>query len=269
MAKLFGFFGILFLSCSLGLKAQEAVMLEGRIVNDSIEHEYLHILNLTLQKGTITSESGNFAIPVRVNDTLYISALQFKHKELVITPAIYSRKYIEIALETEVTELADVNISDVALSGRLGDDMNKPKLEKPFDPAEAGLPVYTGPVLTSEERKLYTATHSGGGIIPVDAVINAISGRTAYLKKIVKVSNMEIKVQEARNLVADSTYIKQLEIPARFIDDFVHYVYMDNTANLAVAASENPLSLMELLLQEAPAYLEHKKDEGVRIEKKQ
>ncbi|WP_128762546.1 hypothetical protein [Leeuwenhoekiella aestuarii] len=261
--------GILFLNCSFGLQAQETVMLEGRIVNDSIAHEYLHILNLTLQKGTITTESGNFTIPVRVNDTLYISALQFKHKELVITPAIYSRKYIEIALETEVTELADVNISDVALSGRLGDDMNKPKLEKPFDPAEAGLPVYTGPVLTSEERKLYTATHSGGGIIPVDAVINAISGRTAYLKKIVKVSNMEIKVQEARNLVADSTYIKQLEIPARFIDDFVHYVYMDNTANLAVAASENPLSLMELLLQEAPAYLEHKKDEGVRIEKKQ
>lgn len=269
MTKLFGFFGILFLSCSFGLQAQEAVMLEGRIVNDSIEHEYLHILNLTLQKGTITTESGNFTIPVRLHDTLYISALQFKHKELVITPAIYSRKYIEIALETEVTELADVNISDVALSGRLGDDMNKPKLEKPFDPAEAGLPVYTGPVLTSEERKLYTATHSGGGIIPVDAVINAISGRTAYLKKIVKVSNMEIKVQEARNLIADSTYIKQLEIPARFIDDFVHYVYMDNTANLAVAASENPLSLMELLLQEAPAYLEHKKDEGVRIEKKQ
>ncbi|WP_128759384.1 hypothetical protein [Leeuwenhoekiella marinoflava] len=268
MVKIFGFIGILFLNSFLSLQAQEAVMLEGTILNDSIEHEYLHVLNLTLQKGTITTESGNFTIPVRVNDTLYISALQFKHKELVITPAIYSRKYVEIELETEVTALEDVNISDIELSGRLGDDMNKPKLEKPFDPAEAGLPVYTGPVLTSEERKLYTATHSGSGIIPVGAVINAISGRTAYLKKIVKVSNMEVKVQEARNLVADSTYIKELKIPARFIDDFVHYVYMDNTANLAVAASGNPLTLMELLFKEAPAYLESKAEAGVRVEKK-
>lgn len=266
MAKIFGFIAILFCSCTFGLYAQEQVMLEGRILNDSIEHEYLHILNLTLQKGTITSQSGNFTIPVRVNDTLYISALQFKHKEVVVTPAIYSQKYIEITLETEVTQLDDVNISDTELSGRLGDDMNLPKLEKPFDPAEAGLPVYTGPVLTSEERKLYTATHSGGGIIPVDAVINAISGRTAYLKKIVKVSNMERKIQKARNLVADSTYINQLEIPARYIDDFVHYVYMDNEPNLAIAASENPLSLMELLLRSAPAYLASREEEGVRVD---
>ncbi len=246
--------------------AQEVKLLEGRVVNDSIEHEYLHILNLSLQKGTITREDGSFTIPARLQDTLYISAVQFKHKEIVVSDEILDQNYLNIELEPEITELEDVQISNIELNGRLGDDMNRIKVEKPFDPAAAGLPVYKGPVLTQEERRLYTATHSGAGIIPVDAVINAITGRTKMLKKQVRISNMERRVQKARNLVADTTYIKQLQIPARFIDDFAHFVYFDQPEALAVAASENPLSLIELLMERAPEYLRFKEEEGVSIE---
>ena len=253
----------------LHIQGQEAIQLTGKITNDSIDHEYLHVLNLTLQKGTITNEKGVFRIPVREQDTLYISAVQFKPKEVVITSEIIAKNFIELVLETNVTELEDVNISDIDLSGRLGDDMNIPKVEKPFNPADAGLPVYTGPIITQEERKLYTATHSGGGIIPVNAVINAISGRTKMLKNQVRISNMEIRVQKARNLVSDSTYIYQLNIPAKYIDDFAHYIYQDNTENLQIASEENPLSLIELLMEQAPLYLQFKQIDGANLQKKE
>lgn len=253
----------------LHIQGQEAIQLTGKITNDSIDHEYLHVLNLTLQKGTITNEKGVFRIPVREQDTLYISAVQFKPKEVVITSEIIAKNFLELELETNVTELEDVNISDIDLSGRLGDDMNIPKVEKPFNPADAGLPVYTGPIITQEERKLYTATHSGGGIIPVNAVINAISGRTKMLKNQVRISNMEIRVQKARNLVSDSTYIYQLNIPAKYIDDFAHYIYQDNTENLQIASEENPLSLIELLMEQAPLYLQFKQINGANLQKKE
>ncbi|MEZ7494019.1 hypothetical protein QO206_00875 [Leeuwenhoekiella aequorea] len=253
----------------LHIQGQEAIQLTGKITNDSIDHEYLHVLNLTLQKGTITNEKGVFRIPVREQDTLYISAVQFKPKEVVITSEIIAKNFLELELETNVTELEDVNISDIDLSGRLGDDMNIPKVEKPFNPADAGLPVYTGPIITQEERKLYTATHSGGGIIPVNAVINAISGRTKMLKNQVRISNMEIRVQKARNLISDSTYIYQLNIPAKYIDDFAHYIYQDNTENLQIASEENPLSLIELLMEQAPLYLQFKKIDGANLQKKE
>ena len=253
----------------LHIQGQEAIQLTGKITNDSIDHEYLHVLNLTLQKGTITNEKGVFRIPVREQDTLYISAVQFKPKEVVITSEIIAKNFLELELETNVTELEDVNISDIDLSGRLGDDMNIPKVEKPFNPADAGLPVYTGPIITQEERKLYTATHSGGGIIPVNAVINAISGRTKMLKNQVRISNMEIRVQKARNLVSDSTYIYQLNIPAKYIDDFAHYIYQDNTENLQIASEENPLSLIELLMEQAPLYLQFKQIDGANLQKKE
>ena len=245
--------------------AQQIEMLQGKVLNDSIEHEYLHILNLSLQKGTVTREDGSFVIPARSGDTLYISAVQFKHSKVVVTESIINQKFLEVELEPEVTELEDVQISDLDLNGRLGEDMNRAKVEKPFDPAAAGLPVRRGPILTQEERRLYTATHSGAGIIPVDAVINAISGRTKMLKKRVFISNMERRVQNARKLVADTTYIKQLQIPARFIDDFAHYVYFDKPAALAVAASNDPLSLMDMLINAAPAYRKFKEDEGVDV----
>ncbi|WP_405325544.1 hypothetical protein [Leeuwenhoekiella sp. LLG6367-2.1] len=253
----------------LHIQGQEAILLTGKITNDSIDHEYLHVLNLTLQKGTITNERGVFRIPVREQDTLYISAVQFKPKEVVITSEIIAKNFLELELETNVTELEDVNISDIDLSGRLGDDMNIPKVEKPFNPADAGLPVYKGPIITQEERKLYTATHSGGGIIPVNAVINAISGRTKMLKNQVRISNMEIRVQKARNLVSDSTYIYQLNIPAKYIDDFAHYIYQDNTENLQIASEENPLSLIELLMEQAPLYLQFKQIDGANLQKKE
>lgn len=253
----------------LHIQGQEAIQLTGKITNDSIDHEYLHVLNLTLQKGTITNDKGVFRIPVREQDTLYISAVQFKPKEVVITSEIIAKNFLELELETNVTELEDVNISDIDLSGRLGDDMNIPKVEKPFNPADAGLPVYTGPIISQEERKLYTATHSGGGIIPVDAVINAISGRTKMLKNQVRISNMEIRVQKARNLVSDSTYIYQLNIPAKYIDDFAHYIYQDKTENLQIASEDNPLSLIELLMEQAPLYLQFKQIDGANLQKKE
>lgn len=240
------------------LQAQETIMLQGKVLNDSIETSYLHIVNLTMRKGTITNDGGSFSIPVRINDTLYISAIQFQHKEIVISPQIFKNGQITFYLDEEVSELEEVNISDIDLSGRLGSDMNVPKLEKPFDPAAAGLPVYKGKTLTDEEKKLYTATHTGGGIVPIDPIVNWISGRTKMLKRRVAISNMEMRVQKARNKVLDSVYITTLNIPANLIDDFSHYVYENNNSTLAVASKDDPLALMELLLAKAPEYRKFK-----------
>lgn len=251
------FFLILTSSFS-GVLAQDMVMLEGRVLNDSIETAYLHVINLTMQKGTITNRAGTFVIPVREQDTIYVSAVQFEHKKIVITPDIISRKYIEFYLSEEVSELEEVNISDLNLSGLLGQDFSGIKVDEPFDPEAAGLPVYKGPVITVEERRLYTATHSGAGIIPVDAVINAITGRTNRLKKHVKISNMERRVQNARNFIEDSIYVHQLNIPPTLIDDFAHYVYENNERALLLIKRQNALAVIELLQNKASAYRKHK-----------
>lgn len=251
------FFFIIFGGSSLYAQDDKVIMLDGVVLNDSIETSYLHIINLNMLKGTITNNGGEFTIPVRLNDTLYVSAVQFKHKYISITQEIYERKTLSFYLEEEVSELDEVNISNIELSGRLGDDFKIPEVIDPVDPASE-MPFYKGPKLTQEERKLYTATHTGGGLIPVDAVINAISGRTKRLKRHVKVSNMEIKVQDARNIIEDSIYVYQLAIPVELIDDFAHYVFEDNPEALQLAKNNDLLAYMEYLIEKAPEYLKYK-----------
>ncbi len=246
---------------SFNLHAQETIMLRGRVLNDSIDKAYLHILNLTTQQGTITNEGGVFTIPVHLQDTLFVSAVQLKHKRIVITPKIFSQKQIEFHLEEEVNNLPEVTVSDINLSGMLGTDARNAGVEKPFDPAAAGLPVYTGPTLTIEERQLHEAQTSGSGIIPVGALINAFSGRTKMLEKRVALSTMERRVQEARKVFTDSIYTRQFNIPYELIDDFVHYVFEGKEWRLKYAENNNGLELMQMLQKLAPEYLEFKKEE--------
>ena len=233
--------------------AQEEVMLHGEVLNDSIDKAYLHVMNLNLRQGTITNDGGVFTIAVRQNDTLYISALQFEHKKIVITAEILSRKQLSFYLDEVINNLPEVNISNLDLTGRLGEDLKKQPVVKPFDPAAHGLPVYTGRVLTQEERRLYTAT-SG----PVGMLVNALNGQTKILKQIVRVTNMERRVQEARNYFEDSLYVRQLNIPPELIDDFAHFVYENNTENLKLIEVDNPLTLMELLIKKSKQYKEMK-----------
>jgi len=54
----------------------------GRISNDSISVESIHILNKNTKKGTISNQYGLFKIPVGVNDTLVFEGIQFKQKKL-------------------------------------------------------------------------------------------------------------------------------------------------------------------------------------------
>jgi len=79
--------------------AQEVISLRGKIVNDSIEDSYLHIMNLNMQRGTITDEHGAFHIPVRVNDTLFISSIQFEAQKILVTKEIFSQKTLIITLK--------------------------------------------------------------------------------------------------------------------------------------------------------------------------
>lgn len=229
--------------------AQETVLLEGQVLNDSIDRAYLHVVNLSLRRGTITTDGGKFTIPVRVSDTLYVSAVQLEHKQIIITPEIFSRKQLSFYLNQIVNTLADVNISNIDLSGNLGEDMRKQPVDKLFDPAAAGLPVYNGPVLTQEERMLFTATAG-----PVDMLIGALSGQTKLLKKLVQISNMERRIQEARNFFPDSMYVRQFNIDPLLIDDFMHYVFHENEQNLKLAEQDEPLKLIEVLTQKSREY---------------
>jgi len=110
------------------------------------------------------------------------SAVQFKKKQLIVTKEIISQKIIYVLLEDAVTELEEVVVKPFYLSGNIGDDLKTLKIEPVVTASTLGLPNANVLPITKAERELFEAK-SGGGLIPLNPILNGISGRTKMLKK--------------------------------------------------------------------------------------
>lgn len=153
------------------------------------EVEGIHVLNKTASRFTISNSTGNFTIPAQLNDTILFSGISYQSKEIVVTKVVLASQQFVVYLEEMVNVLDEVVIGKV-LTGNLMFDINSAELKPDLNFYNLGIPGYTGKLKTQTERRLYEAT-SGGGLIPVGLIINAISGRTKRLKHYVKLEKMD------------------------------------------------------------------------------
>lgn len=102
------------------------MIIQGRIYSASNIAENVHIFNLTKKSGTISNDLGLFQIKVSINDTLYISSIQYNKKFITITKQNMEARKVEIELTTLVNALDEVFLKH--LTGSLSFDIaNKPK----------------------------------------------------------------------------------------------------------------------------------------------
>jgi len=234
---------------SLFLYGQKTI--SGKITNSG-EKEWIHVFNKTYNKYTITDEDGAFKIPVRINDTLVFSAIQFQLKEVVITEAIINNMLLSVLLKEQVNEL-DVVYIRPNLSGDLLVDSRQIKTKKVITAETLGLPNADVIPPTQAERKLYTATHTGGGIIPVETIINAISGRTKMLKNLVKLEKKSI----AENVVFNGfnqIMLDDFKIPENKLYDFLYYVSADQLFGQIVKTKSN-IIIYDFIKAKSKTYL--------------
>ena len=250
---------MLFVLSALTVKAQEQIILEGRILNDTINTSSLTVVNLSLKMGTITDIDGRFTIKARLNDTINISAVQYESRQFVVNQTIFNRKKITLYLIPKINELEEVNISNINLSGNLGSDSENTKVNPVLSPQDLGLPVNTAPPRTVEERRYYEAV-SGGSGIPLNPILNAITGRLKMLRHHVEVSRFAQKIQETRSTFSDSIYMRELNIPEDLIEDFVYYIFEDEEANTYVNTND-ALGLLEFMMTKSKSYLTLKENE--------
>ncbi|WP_405226753.1 hypothetical protein [Dokdonia sp. Asnod1-B02] len=242
---------LLFMS-ALTAVSQDTIMLEGQVLNDTIDKANLTIVNLNMRRGTITSSNGQFSIETRLNDTINISAVQYEPRQFVVNETMYNRGKITLYLIPKITELDQVNISNTDLTGDITKDIGSTTYERTITPTDLGIPENTAPPRTVEERRYHTAISSGGGI-PLDGLINSITGRLKMLKKHIEVSRFEKLVQESRYTFSDSIYMNELNIEKEYIEDFVYYTFEDPKAKELVDAN-NALGLLDFMIKKSAAY---------------
>jgi len=103
--------------------------------------ESVHVVNLNEVVGTITNERGEFSIPAKVNDTLYITFLGFKSQKVRVTNDMFKFKETKISLTELAYALEEVIVRPYSLTGYLEIDVKNLPLNNAFQYSISGLSV--------------------------------------------------------------------------------------------------------------------------------
>lgn len=249
------FFLILSFFLFIGVSyAQNDALLKGKISNQNLGEISVNIINITQKTGTINTANGGFEIAVKENDTLLFSSIPYKRLEIKIDKEIFDSGYLEVTLQDNVNELDAVNINNYRLSGNLSQDTKDIKTITAFS---VGLPVSKKPPLTQAERRIYSATHSSSGL-PVDYLINLISGRLKELKKIKENQDLSILVNKTIETFPIEFFAEHLKISEDLIYRFMYYAAEERNLKYVVETG-NELDLIQYFEKIAEDFLQLQK----------
>ncbi|OIQ27915.1 MAG: hypothetical protein BM564_10985 [Bacteroidetes bacterium MedPE-SWsnd-G2] len=166
----------------------QSIELSGNVIASG-DVEGIHVINVSYSRFTTTNEFGEFTIPARVNDTLKFTGIKYEVAVVVLSPLLYQTKTLEVVLKDNINVLDEVIIGEI-LTGDLLLDLENSDAKPGINFYDLGLPGYKGKPKTQSERRLFEAT-SGGGFIPLNPILNGISGRTKMLKNQVRLERQD------------------------------------------------------------------------------
>lgn len=230
----------------LAIFSQETTVLKGQILADSLGGSAINIVNLSSKTGTTNDSSGNFKIEVKLSDTLFFSSVQYDIKEVIISKELLEKAFLEVYLIERINELEEVAISNIKLSGNLGNDLESISV---FGQESVGFELSTKPKPTSIQRKMTTASGS-----PLMYLINTLNGRLKMLKKAQEIMDYENWIDVGLDILPAEFFIDDLRIPKGKSRQFVYFCAEDPSF-VALLKGENALGILEFYLEKAPLFI--------------
>jgi len=248
---------VLLLGWASNIYAQD-FELKGQFTGENLERSFINVINTTTYKATISQLDGKFRLPVRVGDSILISSIQYKDVKFIVK-AEFENETIEISLKLKINELEQVDVYSLGLTGDLGKDAGNIKTNE-FNQRAAGLPV-PKKQLTKNERRLYAAKSSAGGI-PLDYMFNLINGNIKMYKQLIQYDRVDNQKVKLASIFPERFYTEDLNLPDNLIEDFVYYCVEQHPETLQLMRQQNTLELYEVLPALAEEYLKLKEGEN-------
>ncbi|WP_405200531.1 hypothetical protein [Christiangramia sp. LLG6405-1] len=227
---------------SVNLKAQETSLLKGQIISENKDVQNVHIVNLTQETGTTSDVKGEFFIGAAINDSLFISSVQFQNRTVVVRQNMIESGKIEIELYEAMNELSEVFIDDIELSGYLANDLNlisikevetKNRLQQNLDDfirKDRELNPYYQPSMTEGIR--------------IDKIAMAIAEKLSKNKETPIVYSPKELANLSLKIVGEEFFSKDLDLDANEICNFL--LYCDRDQNFEeLVLNNNALVLIE------------------------
>lgn len=205
-------------------------LIHGKIIVESGNVEGVTIINLINEKSTASDFNGDFYILTKAEDLLVFSSLNLEYHRRIIEENDLKSEVLIIKMTSKVTELKEVIVNGHPEINAVSLGIS-PKGIKHYTPAERKLK-------TAGDFKPIQLLGILGGSLPIDPILNAISGRTSMLKKELEVEKKEHLLEKTDLLFENDYYIKTLKIPADYIKGFQYYC-IENENFRAVLKSSN------------------------------
>lgn len=234
---------LLFFVCQT---AFSQTLLKGKVISDAPNLDGIHVINLSGKKNTVTEKGGFFSILAKANDTLLFSGTQIKGIQVTLKEVDFSENLFFIKLKQHVRMLEEVYIKNYPEINAVSLGII-PKGTKSYTPAQRRLRTATAPFINLD------AGGMAGGSIGVDPLINAISGRTAMLKKELEVEKKERLQTRIESLYDTAFFTETLKIPAEYVKGFEMYV-IDNEKLIESIKAKNKTMTTFLLGELAEKY---------------
>jgi len=220
-------------------------LLKGKVISNASNLDGINIINISTKKTTMTEKDGFFSILAKVNDTLMFSGIQIKGIQVAVQQSDFSENLFFVRLKPQINMLDEVYIKNYPEINAVSLGII-PKGTKTYTPAERRL-------RTAGDFKATDLIGIIGGGLQVDPILNAISGRTAMLKKELLVENKERLLAKLSALYQETFYIETLKIPSEYIKGFQIFA-LDNERLVATLKSKNNTLLTFLLGELATKY---------------
>lgn len=188
-------------------------------VNNVSPLEGVNITNTSSKVMAVSDEYGHFSILAKEGDILSFSLINYEHLRKFINKQEFNLGSIAVNLTPKTIELNEVVI-------------NK---HSNITAENLGIIPKDQVKLTTAERRLQTVGEFKpimllgllGGSMPLDPVINAITGRTKMLKKDLAVERKEFLMVKLENLFEERYYTESLKISKGLIRGFQYYCIED------------------------------------------
>ncbi|TBW27533.1 carboxypeptidase-like regulatory domain-containing protein [Gramella sp. KN1008] len=225
------------------LMAQQTTVLEGKVEAMNGDLEKIHVINLNLEKGSVTDAEGNFQIMARENDSLYISSVQFENSTTVVTREMMEAGNITIVLYDKINELAEVIVDDIKLSGYLANDIGKistTEFERKYK-----LQTDLNTIIAKDrEQNPYVKPVANGGV-RLDKIAGAVIDKLANDKKPVPFYTPRQIANKSIQIVGHRFFREDLGLAENEICNFVYFCTEDAPRFKNLVINSNALVLIE------------------------
>lgn len=232
------FFLLAILNIAKG-QQQKEIMISGTVILNNKGIEGVLIKNESSNETTNSDTDGHFTIKCQLGDILHFSSISVETKRKKITKSEYQSTTLSVTLSSKTIDLNEVIINTNTITAeKIG---VIPENQKKYTPAERRLK-------TAGDFKPIHLLSILGGTLPLDPIINKITGRTKKLKKELEIEKKERLLERLKTLYKDDFYVMNLKIPKTYIDSF-RYFCIENQYLVSYLTSGNK-QLLELSMNE-------------------